>query len=90
MALELTWMMRVLMLNLSFGTLLVLGAFKLMEWRPEVGALGGIAVGTTGIYAEATRTVTDSHCERDETVSLPLWALLSVFSTVIVVKPKLS
>jgi hypothetical protein len=93
MALGITWMVGVLVLNLLFGTLLVLGAFKLMEWRLEVGALGGIAVGTAVVYAEATMgeqflTVTVNEMKL-LVIAAALGAVLGVVSTVIVVEPEL-
>ena len=93
MTLGITWMAGVLVLNLLFGTLLVLGAFKLMEWRLEVGALGGIAVGTAVVYAEATvgerlLTVTVSEMKL-LVIAAALGAVLGVVSTVIVVEPEL-
>jgi hypothetical protein len=93
MALGITWIVGVLVLNLLFGTLLVLGAFKLMEWRLEVGALGGIAVGTAVVYAEATMgeqllTVTVSEMKM-LVIAAALGAVLGVVSTVIVVEPEL-
>ena len=83
----------VLVLNLLFGAVLVLGAFKLMEWRLGVGALGGIAVGTVVVYGQATMgeqllSVTVSEM-KILVIAAALGAVLGVVSTVIVVEPEL-
>jgi hypothetical protein len=54
MALQVTWLTGMLVLNLLFDVLLVLGSYRSMEWRIGVGALGGTAVRTAISYAEAT------------------------------------
>jgi hypothetical protein len=64
-----------------------------MEWRLEVGALGGIAVGTAVVYAEATMgeqflTVTVNEMKL-LVIAAALGAVLGVVSTVIVVEPEL-
>jgi hypothetical protein len=93
MALGLGWVAGVLVLNLVFGSVLVLGAFKLMEWRLATGALGGIAVGTAVVYAEATlgeRLLTVTVGEmKFLVIAAALGAVLGVVGTMIVVEPEL-
>lgn len=93
MALGTMWVAGVLVLNIVFGTLLVLGAFRLAEWQLEVGALGGIAVGTAVVYGEAMLgerllTVTVSEMKL-LVIAAALGAMLGVVGTVIVVEPEL-
>jgi hypothetical protein len=93
MAFDVTWLAGVIVLNLLFGTLLVLGSYRLMEWRIGVGALGGIAVGTAIIYGEATMgerllSVTVGEMKL-LVIAAALGAVLGVVGTVIIVEPEL-
>lgn len=93
MALGITWMAGVFVLNLAFGALLVLGAFGLMERRFGAGAVGGVFVGAGVIYAEATlgeRWLEPTVGEMKLLViAAALGAVLGVVGTVLTVEPEL-
>ena len=93
MAMGVTWMAGVFVLNLLFGGLLVVRAFGLMERRFGAGAIGGVLVGAGVIYAEATLgermlnpTVGDMKLL---VLAAAFGAVLGVVGTVLTVEPEL-
>lgn len=93
MALGITWMAGVFVLNAVFGAVLVVGAFGLMERRFGAGAVGGVLVGAGVVYAEATlgeRMLNPTVGEMKLLVIVAaLGAVLGVVGTVLTVEPDL-
>lgn len=93
MAMGVTWMAGVILVNLLFGALLVVGAFGLMERRFGAGAIGGVLIGAGVVYAEATlgeRMLDPTVGEMKLLVlAAALGAVLGVVGTVLTVEPEL-
>lgn len=93
MAMGVTWMAGVFVLNLLLGALLVVGVFGLMERRFGAGAIGGVLVGTGVVYAEATlgeRMLSPTVGEMKLLVlAAAFGAVLGVVGTVLTVEPEL-
>lgn len=80
-------------MNLVLGIVMVTGVFKMMEQRVMAGAVGGVAVGTLVVYAEATfgedllsPTVNEMKLL---VIAAALGAVLGVLGAVLVFEPEL-
>ena len=87
------WIACVTLLNLVLGVLLMVGVFTFMERGASLGAVGGTAVGTGVIYAQATlgeRMLAVTVGEMKLLViGAALGAVVGVVCTVLVVEPEL-
>lgn len=87
------WIAGAFAVNLFVGAGLVAGVFKLMEARVAAGALGGLAVGSAVIYAQATlgeRMLTVTVTEMKWLVlAAAAGAVLGVLATVLLFEPEL-